>query len=337
MAETPEIPHAELLDQRICDLGLKLADSPLAACVVELYRELEAKGLQHFRPHCYLSDEWGCPDMEPVIGIPFYLADERLGQIERFMTDNLEGEREILMYLRHEAGHAFNYAYLLYRTARWRELFGPFFRRYRDEYRPVPFSRRHVRHIEGWYAQKHPDEDFAETFAVWLTPDSGWRKKYAGWPAIEKLNYVDRVSRRARSTVPPVPEGITDITSDEMKETVREFYARWALETRATVNESLGPDLSDLFPAKRGRRGVGARPAADFIEQHRALLIDRLAYWTGVRRPLVRALIERMVRTCRELDLRVEPERETAALVELTAYGTTLAMNFLTRGKFFQG
>ncbi len=337
MAEPVEIPHSELLDQRICDLGLKLAGSPLEGCVAELQRELEAKGLRHFRPVCYLSDEWGCPDMEPVIGIPFYLADQRLGEIERFMTDNLEGEREILMYLRHEAGHAFNYAYLLYRTARWRELFGPFFRRYRDEYRPVPFSRRHVRHIEGWYAQKHPDEDFAETFAVWLTPDSGWRKKYAGWPAIEKLNYVDRVARRARATPPPMPEGVTDITSDEMKETVREFYARWAQETRATVNESLGPDLSDLFPAKRGRRGVGVRPAADFVEQHRALLIDRLAYWTGVRRPLVRALIERMARTCRELDLRVEPERETAALVELTAYGTTLAMNFLTRGKFFQG
>jgi hypothetical protein len=137
--------------------------------------------------------------------------------------------------------------------------------------------------------------------------------------------------------VPPVPEGVTDITSDEMKETVREFYARWAQETRATVSDSLGPDLSDLFPAKRGRRGTGLRPAADFVEQYRALLIDRLAYWTGVRRPLVRALIERMARTCRELDLRVEPERETAALVELTAYGTTLAMNFLTRGKFFQG
>ncbi len=337
MAEPSQIPHAELLDQRICDLGLKLVDSPLAGCVEQLYRELEAKGLQHFRPHCYLSDEWGCPDMEPVIGIPFYLADARLGQIERFMTDNLEGEREILMYLRHEAGHAFNYAYVLYRTARWRELFGPFFRRYRDEYRPVPFSRRHVRHIEGWYAQKHPDEDFAETFAVWLTPDSGWRKKYAGWPAMAKLNYVDRVARRARSEVPPVPEGVTDITSDEMKETVREFYARWAQETRATVDESLGPDLSDLFPAKRGRRTAGGRPAADFIEQHRPLLVDQLAYWTGVRRPLVRALIERMARACRELDLRVEPERETAALVELTAYGTTLAMNFLTRGKFFQG
>jgi hypothetical protein len=84
------------------------------------------------------------------------------------------------MYLRHEAGHAFNYAYRLYQTPEWRELFGPFNRPYRERYRPIPFDRNFVRHIEGWYAQKHPDEDFAETFAVWLTPGSRWRVRYRG-------------------------------------------------------------------------------------------------------------------------------------------------------------
>ncbi|MEO8505464.1 MAG: putative zinc-binding metallopeptidase [Acidobacteriota bacterium] len=342
VAPGSEVPHADLLDQRICDLGLHLEGSPLEASVAQLHRELEAKGLRHFRPAAYLTDEWGCPDMEPVIGIPFYLADPQLGRIERAMTDNLEGEREIMMYLRHEAGHAFNYSYLLYKTPRWREHFGPFFRRYRDDYRPVPFSRHYVRHIEGWYAQKHPDEDFAETFAIWLTPKSGWRKKYRGWPALAKLQYVDRVARRLRDTVPLMPAGTTDITADEMVETVREFYARWSRETGATVDEALGPDLTELFPIKRRRRGASAkpgvsRPAADFVEEHRALLTDRLAYWTGVRRPVVRALIERMARACRELDLQIEVEREEAAIVELTAYSTTLAMNFLTRGAFFQG
>ena len=104
-----------------------------------------------------------------------------------------------MMYLRHEAGHAFNYAYELYKTPEWRDLFGPFRRPYRDDYRPVPFSRRFVRHIAGWYAQKHPDEDFAETFAVWLTPRSQWRRKrYKGWGAMAKLRYVDRMARKFR-------------------------------------------------------------------------------------------------------------------------------------------
>jgi putative zinc-binding metallo-peptidase len=343
-----EIPHAELLDQRICDLGLRLEGSPLEGCVAQLYRELEAKGLRAFRPDCYLTDEWGCPDREPVIGIPFYLSDTRLASIERAMTDNLEDERQIMMYLRHEAGHAFNYAYLLYRSRRWRDLFGPFFRRYRDDYRPIPFSRHFVRHIEGWYAQKHPDEDFAETFAVWLTPNSGWRQEYLGWPVLPKLRYVDGVLRRLRDVPPPVPQGKTDITPQNMVETLREFYERWSRETGATVNEALGPDLEDLFPAnRRRRRGRGrvvvtaksgpTRPAAELVEEQRALLTDRIAYWTGVRRPVVRALIQRIARTARELELVVEAEREQAALVELTTYGTTLAMNYLTRGTFFQG
>ncbi len=163
----PEV--RELLGKRISQLGLRIEGSPVERFVHQLYRELERKGLKLFRPVCYLTDEWGCPDGQPVIGIPFYLADPKLARLEREMND-LEDAREIMMYLRHEAGHAFNYAYRLFATPEWRSRFGPFNRRYRDFYRPVPFSRRYVRHIAGWYAQKHPDEDFAESFAVWLTP-----------------------------------------------------------------------------------------------------------------------------------------------------------------------
>ena len=162
----------EILGKPIRELGLKLEGSPIERFVHQLYDELGRKGLAKFRPACYLTDEWGCPSGEPVIGIPFYLANPDLALLEKDMND-LEDKREIMMYLRHEAGHAFNYAYKLYRTPEWKELFGPFRRRYLDNYRPVPFSRNFVRHLAGWYAQKHPDEDFAETFAVWLTPRSG--------------------------------------------------------------------------------------------------------------------------------------------------------------------
>src|ERR1700758_375860 len=161
----------EILDKPIRDLGLKIEGSPLDRLVQQLYRELERKGLTRFHPACYLTDEWGCPSGEPVIGIPFYLAHPELSAFEKEMND-LEDPREVMMYLRHEAGHAFNYAYKLYNTPEWKQLFGSFRRRYRDNYRPVPFSRNYVRHLAGWYAQKHPDEDFAETFAVWLTPRS---------------------------------------------------------------------------------------------------------------------------------------------------------------------
>ncbi|MGH9394650.1 MAG: putative zinc-binding metallopeptidase, partial [Terriglobales bacterium] len=159
---------AEILQRPICELGLKIEGSALEGQVARLHRELARKGLGKFRPACYLTDEWGCPSGEPVIGIPFYLADARLAWLEAELND-LESPREVMMYLRHEAGHAFNYAYRLHRTPEWRGLFGPYRRPYREHYRPVAFSREYVRHIAGWYAQKHPDEDFAETFAVWLT------------------------------------------------------------------------------------------------------------------------------------------------------------------------
>ncbi|MGC2246842.1 MAG: hypothetical protein WA609_09590, partial [Terriglobales bacterium] len=157
--ETPN-DNQELLGRPIRELGLKLEGSPVERFVEQLYRELEAKRLVKFRPACYLTDEWGCPSGEPIIGIPFYLANAELSLLEKQAHD-LEDARAIMMYLRHEAGHAFTYAYKLHTKPEWKEMFGSFRRPYRDNYRPAPFSRDYVRHLPGWYAQKHPDEDFA--------------------------------------------------------------------------------------------------------------------------------------------------------------------------------
>ena len=322
----------ELLGQRISQLGLKVEGSPIERSVDRLRRELVKKGIKRFKAVVYLTDEWGCPSGEPVIGVPFYLADPKLAKLERSMND-LETEREIMMYLRHEAGHAFNYAYRLYATPEWRELFGPFNRRYRDDYKPVPFSRKYVRHMAGWYAQKHPDEDFAETFAVWLTPRSAWRDRYKGWPAMAKLRYIDRFVRKCGDTEPIVGEGDTDITVEEMELTVEEFYRQVLEQNKAAVDLAMDGDLRDMFVPRNPRR-KNLRPAAEFMHEHRLVLTDKITYWTGVKRPVVRGLLETMARHARERDLWLERGKEASTLVELTAYGTTLAMNYLTRGKF---
>lgn len=320
-----------LLPQRVSQLGLKLEGSPVERYVKMLYRELERKGLKHFRPPCYLTDEWGCPSGEPIIGIPFYLADPKLARLEEEI-DDVEDEREIRMYLRHEAGHAFNYAYKLYETAEWREVFGPFNRPYRERYRPVPFDRNFVRHIEGWYAQKHPDEDFAETFAVWLTPRSRWRVRYRGWPAIRKLRYVGRIARALGETEPPVRLASADITVEEMHMTVEEFFRANQPEA-APVDVALENDLPDLF-IRKGRRTKGIRPAGDLVREHRTDLINKIEYWTGVRRSVIRALVDSIQEVAERLQLYVETKTERTALVELTTYATTLGMNYLTRGSF---
>ena len=324
----------EILTKPIKELGLKLEGSPLERFVQQLYRELDRKGLRKFRPLCYLTDEWGCPSGEPVIGIPFYLADPKLARLEKEMND-LEDAREILMYLRHEAGHAFNYAYELYKTPEWREIFGPFRRPYRDNYRPVPFSRRFVRHIAGWYAQKHPDEDFAETFAVWLTPRSNWRRRYRGWGAMAKLRYMDRMARRFGDVEPLRPQGATDITVEEMDTTVADFYQQALEQSHSPVELALDADLVDIFKVSRRRR-KGVRPAADLLKENRKAIVDKVAYWTGVPRPVVKELVESIVTRVEQLNLRADVSCEKEHLTEVTAYATALAMNYLTRGKFVQ-
>ena len=323
----PEIQ--EILARRICDLGLKLEGSRLEKPVQQLYHELERKGLQKFHPLIYLSDEWGCPSGEPVIGVPFYLADPRLSELERQIND-LEDDREILMYLRHEAGHAFNYAYKLHKTAEWRNLFGSFRRPYRENYKPVAFSRRFVRHMAGWYAQKHPDEDFAETFAVWMTPNSRWREKYKHWPALEKLEYVDRIGHVVAAQEPLRRRGRPDVTTDDMEVTVAEFYERMLEQEVAPDDVAVDADLIDIFEGARRSKLT----AAAFVREHRKLLLDKVTYWTGVRRPLAQKLLESIAERLQQLNLRVDRNRERDKIAELSAYLTALAMNYLLRGKF---
>jgi len=322
----------QILQKPICELGLKIEGSPVENFVQRLYRELEGKKLTKFRPACYLTDEWGCPSGEPVIGIPFYLADPELAKLEK-ETNDLEDAREIMMYLRHEAGHAFNYAYRLHRTPEWKQLFGSFRRPYHDNYRPIPFSRNHVRYLAGWYAQKHPDEDFAETFAVWLTPRSAWRTRYRGWGAMTKLRYMDRVARALRNTDPIRRRGQTDVTVEEMEMTVGDFYRRNG-EGISLGDLALDTDLKDIFDASRKRKG--ARAAHEVLHEHRKTVIDKVVYWTGAQRPLIKKLVELIEKRLGELNLFADSQREPEHLIQITVYATALAMNYMTRGKFVQ-
>jgi hypothetical protein len=227
-----EIARQELFQRRICDLGLRIKGSPLEPFIQQLEQELTAKGMD-YKPSFYLTDSWGCPDRVPAVGIPFYLACDSLGRIEREQTGSLEDSQMIMQFLRHEVGHALNYAFRLWKEPSWRATFGSFSKPYRDVFHPNPRSRRFVRHIcscpyRYTYAQKHPDEDFAETFAVWLTPRSGWRRKYRGWPAIEKLKYVDRLMNRICGAQPKCKRGKLVNPVSKLTLPLSEHYRRQA-------------------------------------------------------------------------------------------------------------
>ena len=196
----------ELLRTQICDLGLRIEGAELESYIQEIYCELDEKGLS-FHPKIYLADEWLTPDGEPVIGIPFFLIHPRLKKMEQKFCLEVEGgtKESFKQLLRHETGHAYNYAYLFHKKKRWRQLFGPFSKEYSDTYIYRPYSKNYVRHLENWYAQCHPDEDFAETFAVWLTPNIDWKSKYKGWKALEKLEYIDKLMRGIKGIAPIKP------------------------------------------------------------------------------------------------------------------------------------
>jgi hypothetical protein len=318
-----EVERRALLGRRISDLGLDIAGSPLEPLVRQLYEELAAKGLV-FQPRVYLSDQWGCPSDVPLIGVPFYLADPRLSRLEAEHSEDVEGETDSMKYLRHEAGHAFNYAYRLYDRADWREMFGPYSRPYRDRYRADPLSRDYVRHILGWYAQKHPDEDFAESFAVWLTPDSDWAARYAGWPALRKLQYVDRVMKEVGGEAPAVAVLEPDhLPVDAMHYTVEEHYREAEQSIPLTDERHFDGDLRTIFRSTDDE----AESAAAFLRAHRTELVRRMSYWSGEPATVVRAFLDHLAERAEMLNLRVSG-LESSTLIELTAFGTAVLVNF---------
>ncbi|MCK5581478.1 MAG: putative zinc-binding metallopeptidase, partial [Candidatus Omnitrophica bacterium] len=281
------ISEEDLLKQRICDLPISIAGTWLEDCINQLYKELESKGI-NFKPVCYLSDEWLTPQNEPVIGIPFYLAHPALTKLEKKMMLEAEGEtRDLCMkLLRHETGHAISYAYKLQRKKKWKELFGPPSKEYADTYRFRPYSKNFVRHLEGFYAQLHPDEDFVETFAVWLTPGLDWEKEYQGWKALKKLRYVDHLIKSLKEKAPAVEKGVQFWNAGKLKITLKNFYKRKQKLRAEDFPAFYDGNLKEIF-VERTEELKDTMLATDILRKYRAVILKDIAKWTGERKYVV--------------------------------------------------
>jgi hypothetical protein len=334
-----ETERYALLNARICDLTLNLEQTLLYRCIQKLYCELEAKKLC-FKPPYYFTcagDEWGCPDRVPIIGIPFHLADNRLTRLEREMGYTSYDKKDLMILLRHEAGHAFNYAYELYDEKEWRDVFGDFYATYPTNFRFKfnPFSRTYVK-SQGepkYYAQAHPDEDFAETFAVWLTPRSNWRNAYRKWPSIKKLEYVDTIMRRIRTKKPLVTAGPLDSPYHSKTYTLIEYYGEDLDNFKDNALGIYDGDLGKIFAAASNghKRRI---PAKDLIRRNRRFLVETISRWTGAREKVVSPVIGRFFLRCRELGLALAPDDEGFCLASLAALGTAVVMNYLHTGRY---
>jgi len=321
-----KLPDEEILQMRVRDLCLQIQGSALETLIEKLYEELDVKGIA-FHPPCYLADEWLCPDKIPIIGIPFFLAHPRLKNIEKKIMLEVEGgaEKPFMKLLRHECGHALNYAYKFYKKTRWRELFGPFSAKYSDSYYYQPYSRRFVIHLKYNYAQAHPDEDFAETFAVWLTPNSNWQRKYCGWPVIKKLQYVDAIMNKINNQTPATTaKKHLPWSASRMTSTLSAYYDRKRRDLGSDFHGFYDDSLKELFRTKRS--GAATTKASTFIRQHSRLITNNVARWTGHRKYDINQLIGRFIARCDALDL-YAIDSQADDIIAVTSLLTAIARN----------
>lgn len=306
--------NRELLERRLCDLDVQIEGSPLEGAIARLHRELADRQLR-VRPHCWLSEEWFSPEGVPGIGIPFYLAHPRLRRLERSQCGEVEGgtQAECLRLLRHEAGHAVQHAFGLQRRKRWRALFGSSATPYPDFYRPHPARRHSVIHLPFWYAQSHPDEDFAETFAVWLTPRSAWRVTYQGWPALRKLEYVDELMAELANAAPPVRSRARPDPLHRIQTTLGEHYAAKKKRYRVVASSAYDTELRQLFPSNRRSQGKSSAPANRFLKAHRQEIEACVAEASGRDALSVKSVLEAVRIRSRELGLRTPSMNQRAA------------------------
>src|SRR5438874_10864769 len=331
-ADWGSLSDEQLLERRISTLGLQLEGTTLEPLIKQLYEELSAKGLI-FHPPCHIGDEWFVPVGIPAIFVPFFLVDDRLRIQERKMMLEVEGETPeyFMKLIRHETAHAYNYAYHLPRNKGWAQVFGQTSdEETPDFYRPRPFSRSYVVHLDDWYAQSHPDEDFAETFAVWLTPGLDWRNRYGGWKALQKLEYIDELMRSLAGKAPVHTPKYRVAEYNFLNVKLKTYYARKRRLYEDTYPDFYDADLRQLFAAPAG---PGRINASSYLRRTRRRLLNSVCQWTNEKKFRVNKLLARLIDRCDELELHVlndDPQQD----FRVSSFITTLVMNYLFTGKF---
>ncbi|PYS49675.1 MAG: hypothetical protein DMG13_22885 [Acidobacteria bacterium] len=310
----------QLLDLHLCDLPLRIRGTPLEQRIKKLYRELDARALD-FRPHVWLSEEWFTPDGVAGFAIPFYLAHPRLIKLERSQMLEVEGagESECMRILRHEAGHAIDNAYRLHSRRVWTDTFGSYRVPYPEFYQPQPGSRDYVFNLDAWYAQAHPAEDFAETFAVWLKPGGRWRRQYEGWGAMRKLEYIDHLMGELSGKSPSLNSRREVDSLPALTKTLREHYQKKRAYYTIHWPASHERNLYRIFSAEPRHRSFPS--AAQFLRQIRRDICDIVARGTGVHHYTINHIVRHIIVRCRELNLHLalsEEETRQLSIVTLT-------------------
>lgn len=326
-----EFADESLMAMRFCDLGLSLKGTPVEGHIAQVLSELKSRGLK-FRPHFWLSTEWFTPDGVPGIAVPFYLAHPRLAELERKIMLLAEGDtaESCLKIIRHEVGHAIDNGYRLHKRRDYRKAFGSWSKSYPEFYQPKPHSRRYVFHIEDWYAQSHPAEDFAETFAVWLTPGMDWERKYCNWPALKKLRYVDALMKELAGQRPLVRSRRRTEPVEKLTLTLQEHYDAKRRRYGTDLPDFFDRDLRKLF--SDAPEFASNESAARFLQRMRRQTRRIAARWTDAYQYTIDQVLKQMIDRCRKLNLRLtRPQPQTE--IEATVLLAVKTMNYIHDGR----
>lgn len=320
----------ELFDTQLCDFDLSIEKSPIQKHIQTFHKELDAHGFK-LKPYFWVSDEWFTPIGMTGIAIPFYLVHPRLTEIEKkeMLEAEGHGKEEFLKILRHEMGHVLENAYHLRRRKKRQKIFGYATAPYPDYYQPRPFSRRFVQHLSTWYAQAHPDEDFAETFAVWLTPNSHWRDRYKKWPALTKLEYMDELMREIAPLKPLHTSRAKEEPLHRLRRTLWDHYEERKDRVGEEYPDFYDRDLRRLFDTPED--APKAPKAAPFLRKIRKNCRKKVAYWTGEYQYLISIVVQEMIDRCQQLDMRLRhSEKQTE--IEFSMLLTVQTLNHLHSG-----
>ena len=332
----------EVLTTPVNRLGLSLRSSLIQPQIDKHLALLKRRGIK-LRLHFYLGEDWGCVSGTSNIEVGFYDADPLLKELNREVRGWTNETREVDYLLRHETGHAFCYAHRLYKNREFRNVFGvkgKFFDTYpaTDRYKPHPWSRDFVNPNRDHYAQKHPDEDFAETFGVWLSLPSNWQKAYRTRKgALTKLKFVADIVRHYGDKPPQVPPdpGNLDVPVEAISMTVAEILGAPLTRYRKRATGFIDPHLKKI-----GRYGLrssdpGSIPLADVIAARRKFILEALVRNTKVTAAQASFLVNKMQARSRTLHLYVPLAMMDKCLVDIVCLATALATRFASRGILF--
>jgi len=325
-----KLKDSELLELRFCDLNLEIKNSRISPHIAQLKKELRQRGI-NFNPHIWISQDWFAMDGIPGIAVPFYIMHERIAKLSRKLITDIEGfnNRDCIKLLRHEAGHAIDNAYKLRLSRKRQKLFGLSSEPYPDYYSPRAYSKKYVVHLNSWYAQAHPDEDWAETFAVWLNPKSNWKQRYKNWPAINKLKMVDSLMKEIKKQPPYVTrtEQPGDITKSRKK--LKTFYKEKREALGLEKPFYLEPLLVRLFSAEKEFKKK--KKAYQFIKDEKPLIREKVARWTGQYKYTIDLMLNEVIQSCKEKKLHlIKSERETR--LDLVGMLTAQTLNYINSG-----